>query len=91
MEEDRIDNELKRIYKQLPFLWEDYDFHVKYLTRDHGMYHRGFLIGLENKICKLVFEKESNSPAEPIIDRVGTKSALFTPPNYSYYAKYGWY
>ena len=55
------------------------------------MYHRGFLIGLENKICKLVFEKESNSPVEPIIDRVGTKFALFTPPNYSYYAKYGWY
>jgi len=57
---DLLRPELRRIFKQLPFLWEDYNFHVKYLTRDHGMYHRGFLIGLENNSCKLVFEKESN-------------------------------
>ena len=91
MKETRLDNELERIYKKLPFLWEDYNFHVKYLTRDYGMYYRGFIIGLENDICKLVFEKETNSPVEPIRDYVGAKSALFTPPNYSYFAEYGWY
>ena len=91
MKEARLDHELERIYKKLPFLWEDYNFHVKYLTRDYGIYYRGFIIGLENDICKLVFEKESNSPVEPIRDLVGTKSALFTPPDYSYFAEYGWY
>jgi hypothetical protein len=91
MKEARLDNELERIYKKLPFLWKDYDFHVKYLTRDYGVYYRGFMIGLENDVCKLVFEKESNSPVEPIRDYVGTKSALFTPPGYSYFAEYGWY
>lgn len=91
MEVPKLDHEIKRLHRTLPFLWEDYDFHVKYLTRDHGMYHRGFFIGLENDICKLVFEKESNSPVEPIIKHVGTRSALFTPPDYSYFAEYGWY
>lgn len=91
MEEARLDNELERINKNLPFLWEDYDFHVKYVTRDYGMYYRGFIIGLENNICKLVFEKESNSPVEPMIKHIGTQSAEFTPPNFSYFAKYGWY
>jgi len=91
MEETRLDNELERLYQKLPFLWEIYDFHVKYFTRDYGMYCKGFIIGLENDVCKLVFEKESNSPVEPIRDYVGTKSALFTPPNYSYFAEYGWY
>lgn len=55
------------------------------------MYNRGFFIGLENDVCKLVFEKETNSPVDPIIKRVGTKSALFTPPQESYFASYGWY
>lgn len=87
----RLDNELERLYKKLTFLWEDYDFHLKYFTRDYGMYYRGFIIGLENDVCKLVFEKETNSQVEPIRDYVGTKSALFAPPNYSYFAKYGWY
>lgn len=91
MEEPRLDNELERIYKKLPFLLQDYKFHLKYLTRDYGIYHRGFIIGLENDICKLVFEKESNSPVEPIRDYVGTKLASFTPPHYSYFAEYGWY
>ena len=91
MKEARLDNELERIYKKLPFLWKDYDFHVRYLTRDYGVPYRGFIIGLENDICKLVFEKESNSPVEPIRDYVGTKSALFTPPGHSYFAEYGWY
>src|SRR5687767_13344319 len=91
MEEARLDKELERLYKKLPFLWEDYGFHVKYFTRDYGVYYRGFVIGMENNICKLVFEKETNSPVEPIRDYVGTKAALFKPPDYSYFAKSGWY
>jgi tetrahydromethanopterin S-methyltransferase subunit G len=91
MEENRLDNELERIHKKLPFLWENYDFHVKYFTRDYGMYYRGFVIGLENDICKLVFEKETNSQNELIRDYVGKRSALFAPPNYSYFAEYDWY
>lgn len=91
MNEARLDYELERIYKKLPFLWKDYNFHVKYFTRDYGIYYRGFIMGLENDICKLVFEKESNSAVEPIRDYIGMKSALFTPPDYSYFAEYGWY
>lgn len=91
MEEPRLDNELNRLYKYLPFLWEDYDFHIKYLTRDFGMYYRGFILGLENDVCKMIFMKETNSPVEPVIDYVGTKTALFTPPDYSYFAEYGWF
>jgi hypothetical protein len=91
MNEARLDYELERLYKKLPFLWKDYNFHVKYFTRSYGMYHRGFIIGLENNVCKLIFEKETNSRVEPIRDYVGTKSALFKPPNYSHLAKDGWY
>jgi len=91
MEEARLDNEFERLYKKLPFLWEEYNFHVKYVTRDYGMYYRGFIIGMENDVCKLVFEKESNSPAEPITQFVGTKLSPYTPPDYSYWVKYGWY
>jgi hypothetical protein len=91
MEEGRLDNELEGLYKKFSFLWKDYNFHVKYFTRDYGMYGRGFIIGLENEICKILFEKETNSHVEPIRDYVGTKSAMFRPPHYSYFAKYGWY
>jgi hypothetical protein len=91
MVENRLDNELERLYEKLPFLWEDYNFHIKYFTRDYGMYDRGFLIGLVNNVCNLVFEKETNSQNEPIRSYVGKKSAWFAPPNYSHFAEYGWY
>ena len=91
MEEARLDNELERLYKRLPFLWENYGFHIRYFTRSYGMYHNGFIIGLENDVCKLVFEKETNSLLEPIRDYVGRKFALFKPPDYSYFAEDGWY
>jgi hypothetical protein len=91
MQENRLDNELERIYKKFPFLWENYGFHVKYFTRDYGMYYRGFVIGLDNDVCNLVFEKETNSQIEPIREHIGKRSAWFAPPNYSYFAKYGWY
>lgn len=91
MKEDKIDSELARIYEKFPFLWKNYGFHVKYITRDYGMYYQGFIIGLENDVCKLVFEKETNSSVEPIRDYVGKNSALFVPPDYSYFAEYGWY
>lgn len=91
MEKNRLDNELERLYKKFTFLWVDFGFHIKYITRDYGMYYRGFIIGLENDICKLVFEKETNSQNEPIRDYIGKRSALFVPPDYSYFAEYGWY
>lgn len=91
MKEPRLDNELARLYKKIPFLWKDYGFHIKYFNRDYGMYYRGFIIGLENNVCKLVFEKETNSQVEPIRSYVGAKSSLFTPPDYSFFAEYGWY
>jgi hypothetical protein len=91
MNEDRIDNELERLYKKLPFLWESYGFDVKYFTRDYGMYYKGFIVGLENDVCKLVFEKETNSSVEPITEYIGTKRSIFAPPNFSYFAKDGWY
>ena len=91
MEEARLDNELERIYKKFPFLWENHDFHVRYLTRDFGFYGRGFIIGLENDTCKLIFMKETNSPVDSIIQRVGTKPALFRPPGDSHLSTDGWY
>jgi hypothetical protein len=91
MDEYRLDTELEGLYKKFPYLWKEYDFQIKYVTRDYGVYYRGFIVGLESNICKIVFEKESNSPVEPIRDNVGTLSASFTPPAYSYFAGYGWY
>ena len=91
MEEGRLDHEMERLYKKLPFLWKDYDFHVTYFTRDYGMYYRGFIIGLENNICKLVFEKETSSQVGPLSELIGTKNSLFAPPNYDYFVKDGWY
>jgi hypothetical protein len=91
MKEARLDNELERIHEKFSFLWKDYHLHVKYLTRDYGMYYRGYIIGLENDVCKLVFEKETESPVESIAINVGKKISPFAPPNYSYFAKDGWY
>jgi hypothetical protein len=91
MKEARLDNELERIYRKFAFLWQNYRFHVRYITRDYGMYYRGFVIGLENDACKLVFEKATNSPVESIAINVGKKVSPFAPPNYSYFAKDGWY
>lgn len=89
--EERLDNELVRIYDKLPFLWRDHGFHVAYLTRDYGPQGQGFIIGLENEICRLVFAKQTSSQAEAIRDYVGTKTALFYPLDRSYSAGHGWY
>lgn len=86
-----LDDELERIYGNFSYLWKEYRFQVKYLTRDYGIYNRGFIIGLENDVCKLVFEKESHSAVEPVTEYVGKKNSQFAPPDYSYWAKYGWY
>jgi hypothetical protein len=91
MKEARLDNELERIYRKFPFLWQNHGFHVRYFTRDYGMYYRGFIIGLENELCKLVLEKEIDSPVESIAIRVGKKASSFAPPNYWYFAHDGWY
>ena len=91
MEEARLDNELERIHKQMSFLWTTYDCHLKFFTRAYGMYDRGFIIGLENKVCKFVFERETNSPRETIGHYVGKKDAPFVPPQHNYWDDYGWY
>jgi len=91
MDESRLDNELERLYRKFRFLCNDYGFHLKYFSRDYGVYNKGFIIGLENDVCKLVFEKETNSSTEPITEYVGKKLSLFAPPNYSYFAEDGWY
>lgn len=91
MKESRLDNELERIYKTFPFLWKNHRFNVTYLTRDYGMYYRGFIIGLGNDVCNLVFKQEANSPVESVTINIGRKRSSFTPPNFSFYAKDGWY
>ena len=91
MVEDQLDYELERLHKNLPFLWKDHDFHVKYFTRDYGMYYKGFLVVLGNDVLKLVFAKETNSSVEPITVYAGKKNSLFATPNFSCYAKDGWY
>jgi len=34
------------------------------------MYYRGFIIGIENDVCRLVSEKETSSSTEPIAEYV---------------------
>lgn len=91
MSEVRLGNELERIHKEFLFLWKDYDFHIKYFTRDHSMHDRGFMIGLGNNVCKLVLKKKTHASDELFTCYVGTRSAWFTPPNDSYSASYHWY
>lgn len=91
MEENRLDKEIERIHAKFHFLWKDYGFHVKFFTRDYGVYSKGFIIGLENEVCRLVFEKETASSNEPITEFVGKKHSPFLPPGYSYFVKDGWY
>ena len=91
MKAARLDNELKRIHEKFSYLWQIYGFHVSYFTRDYGMYYRGFVIGLETDLCKLVFEKESNSAVESIALNVGKIGSPVAPLNYSYLVKDGWY
>ena len=91
MEESRLDNEIKRIQKEFPFLWKDYGFHVVFFTRDYGMYYKGFVIGLENKICKLVFTKETSSSNEPIAEYIGGVGASFKLNHSDYSLQDEWY
>jgi hypothetical protein len=89
--EERLDTELKRLRSKLPFLWQDRGFRVAYSTRDHGLEGKGFIIGLENEFCKLLFAKQSDSQTEAIRDYVGFNTARFDPPGRSYSAPHGWY
>jgi hypothetical protein len=89
--EERLDAELKRLHNILPFLWQDHEFHIAYLTRDHGPQGQGFILGLENASCRLLFARQSGSQTEAIRDYVGIKTAPFHPPNRSYSAPHGWY
>ena len=86
-----LDTELGKIHKRFPFLWERYGFHATYCTRDYGIYTRGFVIGLENEVSRLAFEKETTSLVEPIKIHVGKKHSPFAPPSYCYLASDGWY
>ena len=86
-----LDTELGKIYKRFLFLWESYGFHVSYCTRDYGIYNRGFVIGLENEVCKMIFEKETTSPVEPVRIHVGKEHSPFAPPSYCYLVSDGWY
>ena len=91
MDEHRLDNEMKRIQENFSFLWKDYGFRTAFFTRDYGMYYRGFIIGLENNICKLVFTKETNSANEPIAEYVGGFGASFKLSHSDYSLQDGWY
>jgi hypothetical protein len=91
MEEPRLDSEMKRLQENFPFLWKDYRFHIAFFTRDYGIYYKGFIIGLENKICKLVFTKETNSPRDPIAEYIGKSEASFKLDHSDYSVQDGWY
>lgn len=91
MNEVRLDKDLERLHNKFTFLWKDHGFHVKYFTRDHGMHYKGLIIGLENDLFKLVFEKETNSQVELIREYAGAKRAIFAPQGYSYRIEDGWY
>ena len=91
MKEARLDNELQRIYIRFPFLWQEHNYRIRYFTKDYGMHQAGFIIGLENDVCKLVFKKETDSPAEPITEYIGKKTAFFKLDHSDYYLQDGWY
>lgn len=91
MKEYSLDSELEKIHRHFSFLWEKHGFRTAYLTGDHGLYDGGFVIGLENSLCKLVFEKETDSPVESISINIGKKLSTITPPNHSCRGMYGWH
>ncbi|MBN2118141.1 MAG: hypothetical protein JW730_16310 [Anaerolineales bacterium] len=89
MEEAILDVEMERIYKQMSFLWTTYGYHLKFFTRAYG--RSGFIIGLENDVCKFLFEKEIDHPRETIRHHIGKKDSPFVPPQHNYWDDYGWY
>jgi hypothetical protein len=91
MDELTLDNQLERLHKKFPFLWKEYGFNVTYLTSSYDMYYHGFILGLENDLCRLIFEKDPDPREHLIRDYMGKKSSSFTPANQTYYAEDGWY
>ena len=91
MEVSKLDHKIKRLHKRLPFLWNIYNYHLTFLTRDFGIYGKGFVIGFENDICRLVFWKETNSSIQPITDYMGKKTASFSSMVYSLSIPERWY
>jgi len=91
MEEPRLDNELRKILTVYSYLWETYGYHLAFFTNDYGMYSRGFIVGLENDVCKIVFTKESKSTAEPLSEYLGEKTASFSLDQIDYSMQDGWY
>jgi hypothetical protein len=91
MEEPILDKAFERLKTKLPYLWNIYNFHLVYFTRDYGMYHRGFLMGLENDICRIAFRRDHNSVNEPMVGYVGTKKSPFAITSTDYLQKDGWY
>lgn len=91
MAESRLDFEIERLYKNLPFLWDTYNYHLAFYTRDFGIYGKGFIIGLENNICRLVFWKETNSQVDPIAIYIGKKTASFSSMVHSISISEEWY
>ncbi len=86
-----LDNQLERLHRNFLFLWNEYGFKVTYLTSSYDTYGHGFILGLENDVCKLAFEKDPDPREYLIQDYIGKKSSPFAPPNQSYYVKNGWY
>lgn len=91
LQDIRLDIELERIFKYMGFLWETNGCHLTYFTRSYGVYHRGFLIGLEHQACKFLFEHETSSRRDTIKCNVGKKDSLFRPPDDELSASTGWY
>ena len=91
MEELTLDNQLERLYSKFSFLWKEYGFKATYLTSSYDMYYHGFILGLENDLCRLIFEKDPDPREHLIRDYIGKKSSSFTPPHQNYYAEDGWY
>lgn len=92
MDNPRLDSEIKRLFKNLPYLWDTYNYHLAFFTRDFGIYgRRGFVIGLENDICRLVIWKETNSQVEPIAIHIGKKTASFSSMVHSTSITEEWY
>ncbi len=91
MDEPILDIAIARIKAKLPYLWNTYNFNLAYFTRDYGMYYRGFLMGLENDVCRIAFRREYNSVNEPIVGYVGTKKSPFPITSTDYLQRDGWY
>jgi hypothetical protein len=91
MPELDLDKILETLHRKFTFLWQEYSFKVTYLTSSYDMYYHRFTLCLENDLCKLVFEQDSDPRDRLIRKYIGGKSSLIPSLSQGYYSSVGWH